>query len=207
MYGSPLYMTEYGAPAVPTLPSGKKYPLLERGDTDSSIKSSSGISDLVSWTAHALHDELNGLNPNKSSRDPIVLIEDNPLFSDPKVTSKLSTTQQGQLAAFITEYNPNAGGKMTTFGSKLDAAVRAFQAYKGLSVDGKVGKKTWTALGYTGVNNKTGSTASVSASKTPAPVAPQGFDIKRHWALHQDKYYIGGIAFAVMGALYLAFRK
>ena len=44
MYGSPLYMTDYGAPAVPSLPSGKKYPLLQLGDTDSSIESSSGIS-------------------------------------------------------------------------------------------------------------------------------------------------------------------
>ena len=207
MYGSPLYMVAYGAPNAPTLPSGKKYPLLQKGDTDASIQSSSGISGLVSWLAHVLHDELNGLNPNKNSRDPVVLVEDNPLFVDPKVKSKLSVAQQGQLVAFITEYNPNAGGQMPTFSDRLDAAVRAFQAYKGLSVDGAVGKQTWAALGYEGVNNKSGSTSSKQPAAVSAP-KPQseGFSMEKHWARHQNKYLIG-ISVGIIGvAIFVAAR-
>lgn len=207
MYGSPLYMVAYGAPNAPTLPSGKKYPILQKGDTDASIQSSSGISGLVSWIAHVLHDELNGLNPNKNSRDPVVLVEDNPLFVDSKVTSKLSVAQQGQLVAFITEYNPNAGGKMPTFGDQLDAAVRAFQAYKGLSVDGKMGKQTWAALGYEGINNKSGSTSSGAPATGSSPMpASEGFSVKKHWAVHQDKYWIG-ISIGIIGAaIFIATR-
>ena len=41
----------------------------------------------------------------------------------------------------------NAGKVDGDFGSQTEAAVRAFQTQAGLSVDGEVGKLTWTALG------------------------------------------------------------
>ena len=48
-----------------------------------------------------------------------------------------------------TRLNAN-GFKLETdgiFGKDTDAAVRAFQKAKGLAVDGRVGKQTWSALG------------------------------------------------------------
>ncbi|NJR74399.1 MAG: peptidoglycan-binding protein [Scytonema sp. CRU_2_7] len=41
----------------------------------------------------------------------------------------------------------NAGKVDGDFGSQTEVAVRAFQKEAGLSVDGEVGKLTWTALG------------------------------------------------------------
>ncbi len=54
------------------------------------------------------------------------------------------TTLQELLLAHGFDPGPVDG----VFGPKTDAAVRAFQAAKGLAVDGVVGKLTWAALSY-----------------------------------------------------------
>jgi uncharacterized protein (TIGR02594 family) len=51
------------------------------------------------------------------------------------------------------------------FGSKTEAAVESFQRMKGLSVDGEVGRNTWTALGVQYV----GPSRSRSSAPEPLP--------------------------------------
>jgi len=57
---------------------------------------------------------------------------------------------RGEDVRFLqTQLNVSAGAGLMPdglFGAKTDAAVRAFQRTKGLTVDGIVGPKTWAAL-------------------------------------------------------------
>ncbi len=61
-----------------------------------------------------------------------------------KKGSKSATV--GVLQAILNTNGFDCGEIDNSFGSKTDAAVRAFQKAKGLTVDGSVGAATWTAL-------------------------------------------------------------
>ena len=64
-------------------------------------------------------------------------------LTNPYMTGSDVKSLQNRLLALGYSIVGSADGK---FGPKTDKGVRQFQADNGLSVDGVVGKKTWTAL-------------------------------------------------------------
>ena len=82
-------------------------------------------------------------------------VRDNPEgLADPADVSKYYTIRNGCVGGAVrrlqTWLNDIRGGDLLAedgeFGPKTEAAVRAYQAAKGLTVDGVVGPKTWQAL-------------------------------------------------------------
>lgn len=66
-----------------------------------------------------------------------------PVLKKTTPTTKNQSVKTVQACLDIYGYGLQIDG---SFGGKTDAAVRAFQKSKGLTVDGVVGQKTWTAL-------------------------------------------------------------
>lgn len=94
---------------------------------------------LAAYKAYRLHDSIAAppVTPPKPPAKPM------PLLHKGDIGGTVRTLQR--------ELNAHAGARLIVdgvFGGRTLAAVRAFQAKKKLSVDGVVGKHTWSALGY-----------------------------------------------------------
>ena len=94
------------------------------------------------------------------------------------------------------------GGSFTKLTCKI---VEAYQTLKGLKVDGKVGKNTWKALGYTGVNNSEGKVYPSSASK-PASVKKEEEGKVNPYEQWYEKTWVqvtGGVALVGLAAYFI----
>lgn len=86
-----------------------------------------------------------------------------------------------------------------SFGANTEAAVKAFQKSKGLTVDGICGPKTWAALGLAFAQD-TNANGNVSTGETPAPrpLDTQGIWDKLMIVVNGNPYAAAGI----MGNMY-----
>ena len=105
-------------------------------------------------------------------------------------------------------YDLGPKGADGIFGTKTDAAVRAFQGSKGLKQDGIVGKDTWAALdaAVASASGSTGGTASGAAAsqdsgstpETPA-TTPQRFTVHiPHLQRYEAEAYVASVPGAWM---------
>jgi murein L,D-transpeptidase YcbB/YkuD len=83
----------------------------------------------------------------------VIALQDGECAHEKKVTVEVTVLKKKAksdavraLQSILNTRGFNCGEVDGSFGSKTDAAVRAFQEAKGLAVDGSVGAATWTAL-------------------------------------------------------------
>lgn len=83
----------------------------------------------------------------------VIVLQDGENALEVLVTVKVSVLKKGSkgdavraLQGVLNARGFDCGEADGSFGSKTDAAVRAFQKANGLAVDGSVGEATWTAL-------------------------------------------------------------
>jgi murein L,D-transpeptidase YcbB/YkuD len=96
----------------------------------------------------------------------------------------------------------------STFGAESVENVKAFQALKGLKVDGSVGKNTWKALGYTGVNNSQGKVYTPSSKPASAKKEEEGkVNPYEQWYEKTWVQVAGGVIFVGAIAGFFIFRK
>jgi peptidoglycan hydrolase-like protein with peptidoglycan-binding domain len=99
---------------------------------------------LQTWTAL-----LTGQPPTSSDQSPVKVTQRSAPES-PKVPATVKRSGRGKAVTHLQEQLNRLGfdcGKTDgLFGQRTEDAVKAFQAARGLKVDGVVGPKTWTAL-------------------------------------------------------------
>jgi peptidoglycan hydrolase-like protein with peptidoglycan-binding domain len=103
-----------------------------------------GTVGLQTWTAL-----LTGQGPTSAAKSPVKVAQRADKVP-PKVPASCKRPSKGkavtQLQQRLNQLGFDAGKVDGSFGARTEAAVKAFQAKRGLEVDGVVGPKTWTAL-------------------------------------------------------------
>jgi peptidoglycan hydrolase-like protein with peptidoglycan-binding domain len=99
---------------------------------------------LQTWTAL-----LTGQPPASSDKSPVKVTQ-RTAADPPKIPASVKRNSRGKAVTQLQEHLNRLGfdcGKTDgSFGARTEDATKAFQAARGLKVDGVVGEKTWTAL-------------------------------------------------------------
>lgn len=130
-------------------------------------------------------------NPDVIYRDQVLQLPANAVEPAPKYVAATGPTpvlEQGDRGNAVRELQDglraagfDPGTTDGVFGRNTDAAVRAFQAEKGLDVDGIVGKDTWKALGREG-----GPAETVPVVPGEVPATGDAASDRRIAALHPE---------------------